>query len=158
MELFNDQGCLTDEGLQALTAGSLDEMGRLEAAEHLAYCDRCLKRYTDLLSGQALLEPPRDLAGPVRRSLMLNLMRSVWGRGVVAAAAVLISLGLWHGGFFDYSGLSSRGPEMPAISQDAGFGQASDAFFDAFSSLRRGLSQVFTLPSVTQQEGHSYET
>ena len=44
LELFNDQGCLTDEGLQALIAGSLDEMGRLEAAEHLAYCDRCLKR------------------------------------------------------------------------------------------------------------------
>ena len=71
LELFNDQGCLTDEGLQALIAGSLDEMGRLEAAEHLAYCDRCLKRYTDLLSGEALLEPPKDLSGPVRRGLMM---------------------------------------------------------------------------------------
>ena len=32
MELFDEKGCLTDEGLQALTGGQLDEMGRLEAA------------------------------------------------------------------------------------------------------------------------------
>lgn len=40
MELFREDGCLSDEGLHALTAGQLDELGRLEAAEHLAYCDQ----------------------------------------------------------------------------------------------------------------------
>ena len=30
MEWFRDDGCLTDEGLRALTAGQLDELGRLE--------------------------------------------------------------------------------------------------------------------------------
>ena len=29
MEWFRDDGCLTDEGLRALTAGQLDELGRL---------------------------------------------------------------------------------------------------------------------------------
>ena len=28
MELFNENGCLTDEGLQALANGQLDEIGR----------------------------------------------------------------------------------------------------------------------------------
>ena len=28
MELFDKNGCLTDEGLQALQAGGLDELGR----------------------------------------------------------------------------------------------------------------------------------
>ena len=51
MELFREDGCLTDEGLQALVGGSLDEWGRLEAAEHLSYCDRCMDRYTALLTG-----------------------------------------------------------------------------------------------------------
>ena len=46
MELFRDDGCFTEEGLHALLCGQLDEMGRLEAAEHLAYCDRCMDRYT----------------------------------------------------------------------------------------------------------------
>lgn len=40
MELFDKNGCLTDEGLQALQAGRLDELGRLETAEHLAYCGK----------------------------------------------------------------------------------------------------------------------
>ena len=45
MELFREDGCLTDEGLDALIHIQLDELGRLEAAEHLSYCDRCLDRY-----------------------------------------------------------------------------------------------------------------
>ena len=54
MELFDENGCLTDEGLQALTKGQLDETGRLEAAEHLSYCDRCMDRYTAQLTADVL--------------------------------------------------------------------------------------------------------
>ena len=53
MELFREDGCLSDNGLHALTAGQLDELGRLEAAEHLAYCDKCTDRYTALLTADA---------------------------------------------------------------------------------------------------------
>ena len=56
MELFREDGCLSDEGLHALTAGQLDELGRLEAAEHLAYCDKCTDRYTALLTADALAD------------------------------------------------------------------------------------------------------
>lgn len=38
-ELFLQTGHLSDEGLQALIDGMLDEMQRLEAAEHLSFCD-----------------------------------------------------------------------------------------------------------------------
>ena len=44
MELFNKEGHLTDEGLRAVVDGTLDEMGRLEASEHLSFCDSCLVR------------------------------------------------------------------------------------------------------------------
>ena len=33
MESFRKDGCLSDEGLHALIAGQLDELGRLEAAQ-----------------------------------------------------------------------------------------------------------------------------
>ena len=46
MELFDQNGCLTEEGLHAVIGGQLDELGRLEAAEHLSYCDKCMDRYT----------------------------------------------------------------------------------------------------------------
>lgn len=59
MESFRKDGCLSDEGLHALIAGQLDELGRLEAAEHLAYCDKCTDRYTALLTADALSDPPR---------------------------------------------------------------------------------------------------
>ena len=66
MESFRKDGCLSDEGLHALIAGQLDELGRLEAAEHLAYCDKCTDRYTALLTADALSDPPRS----VRRTVM----------------------------------------------------------------------------------------
>ena len=54
MELFNKEGHLTDEGLRAVVDGTLDEMGRLEASEHLSFCDSCLVRYTELLADDPL--------------------------------------------------------------------------------------------------------
>lgn len=58
MELFDAKGCLSEEGLQALVGGQLDETQRLEAAEHLAYCDRCMDRYTALLTWSSRRAPP----------------------------------------------------------------------------------------------------
>ena len=36
MELFREDGCLSDEGLYALTAGQLDELGRLLSLIHIS--------------------------------------------------------------------------------------------------------------------------
>lgn len=96
--LFDENGCLTEEGLHALLEGRLDEMGRLEAAEHLAYCDRCVQRYTDLLESAALEAPAGTLRGPVMKNLWVSVMRSTLGRAAVAAAAAALALGLWTGG------------------------------------------------------------
>ena len=72
MELFDQiSGCLTDEGLQALADGQLDELSRLEAAEHLAFCDACLQMF-----------------------------RVLTNRYATAAAAVAIAFCLWGSGLF----------------------------------------------------------
>ena len=65
-ELFLQTGHLSDEGLQALIDGTLDEMQRLEAAEHLSFCDECLTRYTALLTGDVRQNANR--AGNLMRS------------------------------------------------------------------------------------------
>ena len=75
MEWFRDDGCLTDEGLRALTAGQLDELGRLETAEHLSYCDACMDRYTALLTADALETPPRSMRGTVMSTIWVRLMQ-----------------------------------------------------------------------------------
>lgn len=48
-KLFDAEGHLTDEGLYAIKDGTLDDLGALEAAEHLSFCDYCLLRYTAMI-------------------------------------------------------------------------------------------------------------
>ena len=92
MEWFRDDGCLTDEGLRALTAGQLDELGRLETAEHLSYCDACMDRYTALLTADALETPPRSMRGTVMSTIWVRLMQNTYGRVAVASVAAVLAL------------------------------------------------------------------
>ena len=58
MELFREDGHLTDRALEALVSGrELSEMDRLEMSEHLAFCDLCLSRYTQQLMDEGLMTP-----------------------------------------------------------------------------------------------------
>ena len=64
MVCFRPDGHLTDEALAALARQDpLAELDRLELAEHLAYCDQCLQRYTELLSAGTLLAPEHSCPG-----------------------------------------------------------------------------------------------
>ena len=94
MELFDAKGCLSEEGLQALVGGQLDETQRLEAAEHLAYCDRCMDRYTALLTDDVLEQPPRSARGAVMGTIWERRMQNTWGRAAVAAVAAVLALEL----------------------------------------------------------------
>ena len=98
MELFDQNGCLTEEGLHAVIGGQLDELGRLEAAEHLSYCDKCMDRYTALLTADVLEEPPRAARGAVMGTIWVRLMQNTWGRAAVAAVAAVLALTMWRSG------------------------------------------------------------
>ena len=98
MELFDQNGCLTEEGLHAVIGGQLDELGRLETAEHLSYCDKCMDRYTALLTADVLEEPPRSARGAVMSTIWVRLMQNTWGRAAVAAVAAVLALTLWRSG------------------------------------------------------------
>ena len=98
MELFREDGCMTDAGFRAMMDGQLDELGRLEAAEHLAYCDRCMDRYTALLTDDVLEQPPRSARGAVMGTIWIRLMQNTWGRAAVATVAAVLALTLWRAG------------------------------------------------------------
>ena len=122
MELFNENGCLTDEGLLAVTKGGLDELGRLETAEHLSYCDRCMDRYTALLTADALETPPKPLRGAVMSNIWVRLMQNTYGRVAVASVAAVLALSMWKSGTLgQITGLGSELSTIlpPAQSQDA---------------------------------------
>ena len=117
-ELFLQNGHLSDEGLEALIAGTLDEMQRLEAAEHLSFCDECLTRYTGLLTGEVLEEPEQDMTLPVMRRLRRRAVKLVWNRYAAAAAAVVITAGLWYSGVFGMA-MEAVSIQPPALEQQA---------------------------------------
>lgn len=70
-KLFDAEGHLTDEGLYALKDGTLDDLGALEAAEHLSFCDYCLLRYTAMIEAapDCMKQPMRDLIPQVQNLL-----------------------------------------------------------------------------------------
>ena len=117
MELFDKNGCLTDEGLQALQAGGLDELGRLETAEHLSYCDKCMDRYTALLTADALETPPHSAHKAVMAAIWVRLMQSTCGRAAVAGVAAVLALTIWRTGALTFVTDHSRDLQalLPAV-------------------------------------------
>ena len=110
MEIFRHDGHLTDRALAALVAGeSLDETARLEIAEHLAYCDLCLQRYTDALAGAPLLTPERSCRESLWRRIRARTVQIFTSRYAAAVAGVVLALTLvWGSGYG-----SIRLPELP---------------------------------------------
>lgn len=119
MELFLENGHLTDEALRAAMDGALDEMGRLEVAEHLSFCDACLVRYTDLLEDDVLLAPAQPLTAGVMERVRRKVVRLVFSRYAAAAAAVVLAVTFWSTGLFrDISTIRTRDPEPPVTQSE----------------------------------------
>lgn len=98
--VFRDDGHLTDEALTVLVQDEIpDELTRLEIAEHLAFCDHCLRRYTALLEdGTALLAPENSCRRTLRSRIRFRAIQTVTGRYATAVAAVTLALtALWGG-------------------------------------------------------------
>ncbi|MEG0167402.1 MAG: hypothetical protein RR709_05970 [Ruthenibacterium sp.] len=100
MELFDTNGHLTDCALLAVQAQTLDEMNRLEAAEHLSFCDDCLLRYTALLTDDTLLTPQNPIAPPVWSRIRRKTMQVFFNKYTTVAAAASFALILWSAGVF----------------------------------------------------------
>ena len=93
MELFDPVGHLTDGALLALAHEEVpDELARLEMAEHLAYCDQCLHRYTALLAEAPLLTPAHSCRESLWRRVRARTLRLLTSRYATAAAAVALAL------------------------------------------------------------------
>ena len=163
MELFDrTSGCLTDEGLQALADGQLDELSLLEAAEHLAFCDACLDRYTALLAGPMIVQPPQDLQKPVWQRIRSQMFRVLTNRYATAAAAVAIAFCLWGSGLFQGLVPTADAQLTPALQlqqteqtleRRLAFNEAarsaSRSLSSLFDSVSDGISKAVTSPRLT---------
>ena len=147
--LFDQAGCLTAGGLRALQDDRLDDLGRLEAAEHLTFCDRCLARYTALLESIRLSAPMRDLIPQVQALMHLRRFRVLTNRYVSTAAAIALAFTLWRfGAFGGFAAPARRAvPDMP---QRPGF---SELLGDALNTMSSGLNDLLGSLQATIQSG-----
>ena len=150
-KLFDQKGHLTDDGLYALKDGTLDDLGALEAAEHLSFCDYCLLRYTQLIDAApaCLQEPMRDLIPQVQNLMRLRRFRIMTNRYVSAAAAVVLAFMLW--GFASLGSnqqMAARSvqPREPRMS----FGQWLDTTVTGFYD---SLDDTFTNFTLAAENG-----
>ena len=105
LRLFDDEsGFLTDHALQSLLNGSLEELERLEVAEHLSYCDSCVERYTALLVPQVLEEPPELMKQSILSALRKRAAKLFVDRYFHMAVAASLTLVLWGSGVFNTFG------------------------------------------------------
>lgn len=145
-KLFDAEGHLTDDGLYALKDGTLDDLGALEAAEHLSFCDYCLLRYTELIDAApaCLQEPMRDLIPQVQNLMRLRRFRIMTNRYVSAAAAVVLAFVLWG---FASMGASQRMAARSVQLQEprVSFGQWWDTTVSGFYNSLDDTFSNFTL-------------
>lgn len=143
MTRFRDDGHLTGETLAALARGEeLDELGRLEAAEHLAFCDLCLQRYTGALDGAALLTPEHSCRESIWGRIRARALRLVTSRYATAAAAVALALTmLWGSGRVDAVRKPALPEERPSVSQ--GLREWPAKWNDSLDGAMSGLNDFF---------------
>ena len=123
-KLFDAEGHLTDEGLYAIKDGTLDDLGALEAAEHLSFCDYCLLRYTAMIDAapDCMKQPMRDLIPQVQSLMRLRSFRIMTNRYVSAAAAVVLGFVMWGAvSTFGVPNPAALLPQQPAARQERGF-------------------------------------
>ena len=151
--LFDAEGHLTDEGLHALQEGRLDELGSLETAEHLTFCDYCLARYTALIeSVPEKLETTHAGPDPQVQALMrLRSFRIMTNRYVSTAAAVMLAFALWRfrilwRRWYGAKARAAAAGRYPRVTVS----QALGGMFDSMSS---GLSDMFSGMQLTINSG-----
>ena len=141
--VFREDGHLSDMALEALAKNEdrFDELERLEIAEHLAFCDDCLQRYTLALEDGALLIPEHSCRKALWARIRSRALRLAASRYATAAAAVALALTVLWGDVGAELPRPALPEDRPSISRQlTGLtGEISDSLHQTVS----GLSDFF---------------
>ena len=109
MTRFDDRtGHITEEVFAALAGDTLDELSRLDLAEHLSSCDLCCARYAQLTAQGPLEQPSRSLTEPTMTRIRGRGRVILLRRALKVSVAACLALTLWQTGAFSaLTGLSN---------------------------------------------------
>ena len=151
-ELFGDDGHLQDQAFDALIHGDLDDLSRLEIAEHLSYCDECLVRYETWLTDDALPPMEASVLRPVMGKIRADRRRDIFRRCMSAGLAAGLTLVLWGAGVFQ--GLTQAGGEFTGFELTFAdrFTQGAAAMNQNFVDQINQIFESFSLKGVLGNE------
>lgn len=101
VEYFDNDGHLTQQGLQKLIEGEENELTRLEVAEHLSFCDCCIERYALMLEEATLIEPVQSVSESVMSKIKRKAARIFLNRYGTMTVAACFTMTLWFSGVFN---------------------------------------------------------
>lgn len=158
MDLFRTDGHLSDAALTALVQQTpLTELERLEIAEHLSFCNTCLQRYTDALSGVELLTPSHSCRERLFVRIRQRALRLFTSRYATAAAAVALALTMvWGSASLDFIPRLAESP--PAFSQHlrAWPGHWNESLDRAVSTLNALFQKTASQRSESTTQGGTH--
>lgn len=96
---FEKDGHLTKKAFEDLELGCIDEIYRLEIAEHLSFCDICTEKYTQFLCGQEWENPGKSMADEITRRVNRENRMIFLKRCARVGFAACFTLLIWIGGF-----------------------------------------------------------
>lgn len=139
MTAFREDGHLSDGALAALARNEdiFEELERLEIAEHLAFCDYCLERYTLALEDGALLIPEHSCQKTLWPRIRSRAIRLVTSRYATAAAAVTLALTVLWGGTGVELGRPTLPEDRPSVSR-----RLTELTGDISDSLRGTMGSI----------------
>lgn len=137
--VFREDGHLSGEALAALARNEdrFGELERLEIAEHLAFCDFCLQRYTTALEEGPLLVPERSCRKTLWARIRSRAFRLAVNRYATAAAAVTLALTVLWGGAGVETVLPALPEDRPSVSR-----QLTGLTGEIHDSLRETVSGI----------------
>lgn len=134
-ELFSHDGHLTDYAFRALIDDKpLDELSRLEIAEHLSFCDECVLRYSELLTEDVFTEPEETVVPTVMERIRTRARLIFFNKYVAVVMAASIAMVLWVTGVFD----SVTSEEM--LKTVGYISESSDSFGKKATGFVQGIS------------------
>ncbi len=140
LELFYEDGHLTDEALQALIREEeLDTLQRLEVSEHLSFCDMCTLRYTDLLCEEVLQPPPVPLYGEVMKKIRERARKAFLRRLTTVTAAACLAMIFWWSGVFTFPARNIEREGRPNVTVQADLAKEKPS---GLTEIRNNLQQL----------------
>lgn len=143
--------------LARLIAGEANEAERLACAEHLSSCDKCLKKYTALLTDEICLTPPEGLALRVRNEVRRRAANGFASRFAAAAAAIILAMGLWMTDAFTFLVPDPNSPALssPVQEQRVSISDRLNGFFNSLSDSLIELTLTYPDPRADESGADS---